>query len=187
MNSDSADPGSEPDPTEADSGILDLMLNSLWWITTDPESEGGCVHRPWIVCPACKSPNLIPVVYGVPCRRILSMAIQGLCELGGFNPGSNSSAWCCCACKYRWGNLRDLEGEPREEYLQTIAFVKMNCELLSDEVIEVSLMNQSQHIKSIRSTLNECGQKRDELVGLVSGGVPPSDWLSAILLKIRRT
>lgn len=72
--------------------------------------------------------------------------------------------------------MLDLEEKPRKEYLQTIAFVKMNCETLSDKVIEVRLKNESQHIKSIRRTLDECGQKQDELFKLMSGGAAPADW-----------
>lgn len=185
MNSENADSVFEPDPSQGDSGILHRTLRSLWWITSDLRLEGASVYHPEIFCLTCGSADMIPVIYGLPCRSILSLAIEGLCEFGGLISGSKSSAWCCRACGYRGGRIRDLEGKPREDYLQMIAFVKMNCELLSDEAIEVSLMNESQHIENICRTLVESCQQRDELSTLVSGGVASSDWLTAILRKIR--
>ncbi len=51
-----------------------------------------------VLCPACRKPTVIPIVYGMPDADLLRQAERGEIYLGGPDDGEANENWHCVEC-----------------------------------------------------------------------------------------
>ncbi len=64
----------------------------------------GCRKPP---CPKCGSPDVIPIMYGLPSEEAAEEARQGKIALGGCCISDDSPRWHCRDCEPEWGTIDD--------------------------------------------------------------------------------
>lgn len=71
-----------------------------------------------IICPKCKSKNIIPIVYGYPSSELFELSEQGKVKLGGCEQvfGYMQSNRFCKDCHYDW-HVDNLKCDEIKKYI----------------------------------------------------------------------
>lgn len=56
-------------------------------------------------CPNCDSTSVIPVMYGLPDKKLMKMHENGKIHHHGCVLSENMPEWHCKACGHEWGNI----------------------------------------------------------------------------------
>ena len=59
-----------------------------------------------MTCPGCGSPNVLPIMYGLPGDEMIKAAELGKVKLGGCCIYANMPTQHCGLCGFEWSSLR---------------------------------------------------------------------------------
>lgn len=74
----------------------------------------GAQRKEAVLCPACGSTRVVPIVYGYPASDLVRDAEQGLVVLGGCSVNEADPTRACLDCDHPWNHSTVWSARTRE-------------------------------------------------------------------------